>query len=127
MLNFGARARRLFAAAGCLTVPALLALGPSQAAFADTASGGSTTVTSTVSGTTSTLTSGLGLSSATKTASTTSTASKTAGTSSTSGSATNPPAAGCDAAISAGGLCVYTQGATVTADSQNGAWVSLCS
>src|SRR5579871_4308202 len=128
MPSFSGRVRRLLAGVGCLAVPALIALGPSQAAFADTSSGSTTPVTTTVNTVTSTVSSGLGLSSATKTLTSTKTASgstaKTA--SSTTSSATNPPATGCAAAIAAGGLCVYTQGATVTADPTNGAWVSLC-
>lgn len=93
-------------------------------------------MTSTVTSPTSTTTGGLGLStllhsatSATSTKSGTTsgtTTTKTASTQTTTSSLTNPPLTGCNSAIAAGGLCVYTQGATVTADPSNGAWVSLC-
>lgn len=131
MPKFSGGVRRFFAGAGCLTIPALLALGPSQAAFADTAPGTPTPVTTTVNTVTSTVSSGLGLSSTSGTTSKTATPtaakpSSTSGATSTTSSGLNPPATGCAAAITAGGLCVYTEGATVTADPSNGAWVSLC-
>ena len=133
MPSFSTGARRFGAGAICLAIPVLVALGP-QAAYADTS--GSTS--STTSSVTSPIVSGLGLSRlVTRSTNPTTTNTKTGSTSQPASSSTtspsgsgvvagNPPLDGCNSAITAGGLCVYTQGATVTADPTNGAWVSLC-